>query len=116
MEISINISMEAITYNITPTADGTKVSIAGVLKSINAIDLKSELHKFISKRERLIVDITQISDIDLTGLNALMFTKIKCSLKYSDMTLIADDKHPIMKLLRLTKSEGQFNMQKPVLA
>lgn len=107
--------MNNLTINYTKTDFGAVVQLSGLLKSIDAIDLKSELHKLIQKRQKLVVDITNVLEIDLTGLNALMFTKIKCSLKYSDMTLIAGDDHPIKKLLRLTKSEGQFNLEKPAL-
>ncbi len=108
--------MKELTLTHTAHTDGASVQISGSLKSMNALNLKSELHKYISKRQTLTIDITNVTEIDLTGLNALMFTKIKCSLKYSDMILVAADDHPIMKLLRLTKSEGQFNLQKPALA
>jgi anti-anti-sigma regulatory factor len=110
-----NISMHPLTLNCTPNDSGATVCISGSLISINAIDLKTELHKFINKRQKLIVDITNVTDIDLTGLNALMFTKIKCSLKYSDMVLVVSDEHPIMKLIRITRSEGQFKMQRPII-
>lgn len=110
--------MNELTINHSPlhNGNGTSVQISGSLKAMNALDLKTELHKFIGKRQHLIVDITGVTEMDLTGLNTLMFTKIKCSIKYSDMTLIAGDQHPIMKLVRLTKSEGQFNFQKSVVA
>jgi len=108
--------MSELTLQHTLLDNGASVQISGSLKAMNALDLKSELHKYIGKRQHLTVDITGVTEIDLTGLNTLMFTKIKCSLKYSDMTLIVGDKHPIMKLVRLTKSEGQFNFRSPVLA
>jgi len=107
--------MQNLHLSHTAIHNGASVELSGSLTSIDAIDLKSELHKYINKRQKLIVDITGITDIDLTGLNALMFTKIKCSIKYSEMVLVAGDKHPIMKLLRLTRSEGTFSFQKPVL-
>jgi|GEM_PF-1272738 len=108
--------MHPLTLDCTTNDDGATVCISGSLISINAIDLKNELHKYIKKRQKLIVDITNVIDIDLTGLNTLMFTKIKCSLKYSDMILVVSDQHPIMKLIRITRSEGQFKMQSPIIA
>jgi anti-anti-sigma regulatory factor len=104
-----------LTVTSSPFEGGANVSLSGSLVSMNALDLKSELHKHINKRQKLVVDITNVTDIDLTGLNTLMFTKVKCSLKYSDMVIVVSDGHPIMKLLRLTRSEGQFKIQKPLL-
>jgi anti-anti-sigma regulatory factor len=107
--------MHPLTLDCTQNDSGATVCISGSLVSINAIDLKTELHKYIKKRQKLIVDITNVTEIDLTGLNTLMFTKIKCSLKYSEMVLVVSDQHPIQKLIRLTRSEGQFNIRGPVV-
>ena len=72
------------------------------------MSLKDKLHTKVTEDQKLIVDMTQVTDVDLTGLNALLCTRIKCSAKSATMFLKMGIKHPLRDLITLTKFENQF--------
>lgn len=89
--------------------------LSGPLKTLHAIDLNEKLHHQVSADQNLIVDVTEVTDVDLTGLNALLSTRIKCSHKKAKMILKVGLKHPIRDLIALTRFESQFEYLEPAV-
>jgi len=88
-----------------------KASLKGALVSLAAIDLKSELHTKVDPWDRLIVDLTRVTDVDTTGINTLFQTQLRCLGKNVMMVLRCQNDHPVKNLLRLTHSERQFDIE-----
>jgi len=105
------------TFKIDYTQLGMDIHahLSGSLKTLNAINLNEKLHKKVEEDQNLIVDMTKVTDVDLTGLNALLSTSIKCSQKKAKMILKVGLKHPIRDLIALTRFERQFEYLVPAL-
>lgn len=86
-------------------------SLEGSLVSLAALNLKTELHKKVDPWDRLIVDLTKVTDVDTTGVNTLFQTQMRCVGKNVRMILKCQQDHPLKKLLRLTRSENEFNIE-----
>lgn len=85
-------------------------SLQGSLVSLAALNLKAALPTQVSENDCLTVDLTQVTDVDTTGLNALYQTRISCDIKNVDMVLKFPKSHPLLKLLNLTRSENHFDV------
>lgn len=86
-------------------------SIQGKLISLAALNLKTELHTKVDPWDRLIVDLTKVTDIDTTAVNSLFQAQMKCISKNVMMILKCQENHPIKSLLKLTHSEGEFDLE-----
>ncbi len=73
--------MNILTIDYSTNGIAAKAVLQGSLTQINAINLKSELASKISHEKKLLVDLTNVTDIDITGLNTLLMTHLKLSLK-----------------------------------
>jgi len=98
-----------LTINYTQLGKDVYARLSGSLRSLSAIDLNEKLHKQVRPQQQLIVDMTEVTEVDLTGLNALLSTRIQCAAKKSNMFLKMGVKHPLRDLLALTKFENQFD-------
>jgi len=101
--------MNTLTVNYTQLGLDTYARLSGSLRSLGAIALNEKMHTQVAEDQKLIVDMTEVTDVDLTGLNALLSTRIKCSHKKAKMVLKLGVKNPLRDLLALTKFENQFD-------
>jgi len=85
--------------------------LTGSLVSIAALNLKSELSDRLDPWDRLILDLSKVTDVDTTGVNALFQTQLSCSYSNTKMTLKCPQDHPVKKLLKLTHSEREFDIE-----
>lgn len=82
--------------------------LKGSLVSLAAINLKSILHKKVATNEKLILDLTDVTDVDTTGINMLIQTEMRCAHKDATLFLKCKPDHPVNRMLRLTQTQGQF--------
>ena len=85
--------------------------LKGSLVALPALNLTSALKSKINEEDRLIVDLTKVTEVDTTGLNTLYQTRLSCDVKNSQMILKLTDWHPLRQLLSLTRSERDFEIQ-----
>jgi len=107
--------MNTFSINYTPIGKDIYAHLSGSLRSLSAITLNEQLHKKVKAKQNLIVDLTGVTEVDLTGLNALLSTSIKCSNKHAKMLLKMGRKHPLRDLIALTKFEREFDYLQPVI-
>ena len=88
----------------------TQAFLKGALVSLAAINLKSLLYNKIVTQEKLVVDLTRVTEIDTTAINTLFQTQMHCDALNAAMVLKCPSDHPINKLLRLTHAARQFDI------
>lgn len=84
--------------------------LKGSLVSLAAINLKSILHNKVTSKEKLVLDLTDVTEVDTTGINMLIQTEMRCAHKDASMVLKCQEDHPINDMLKLTQTQGQFVM------
>ena len=89
----------------------TQAFLKGALVSLAAINLKSLLYNKIVTEEKLVVDLTKVTEIDTTAINTLFQTQMRCDSMNTSMVLKCPINHPINKLLRLTHAARQFDIE-----
>lgn len=99
--------------SITYRKEGGDVNahISGSFSSTAALKINNTLHEKVDPWERLIIDLTRVTDMDTTGLNILFQTNLRCIHKNVKMILRCQESHPINNLLQLTHSARAFDMQ-----
>jgi len=87
-------------------------SLKGSLVSLAAIKFKAELaKKKMDPWDRLIIDLTKVTEVDTTGVNSLFQTQMRCVHKNIMMILKCQNDHPVKELLKITHSERQFDIE-----
>jgi len=100
--------MRKLTIDCSSNGALVKVILNGQFTQLDAINLKTELPSKIKLEKKMIVDLTKVSDFDLTGINTLLRTKLMLSLKDVLMTIKVDNNEVIKKLLKLTNIDKEF--------
>ncbi len=103
--------MHKLSVEYSKVNNAIHAHLAGPLVSLGALQLKSELHNQVASSQSLIVDIRKVTEVDTTGLNALLLTQLKCAFKNAHMTIRCKQEHPMQKLLQLTSIGDQFQFQ-----
>ncbi len=104
--------MDNLSVEMRINGKRTYVELKGRFTLMDALSLKDSLAASIGDRECLVVDLREVSEIDLTGLNALLMTQIRLRKKASSLLVLAQTEHPIHELLRLTKFQDQIEVKK----
>lgn len=94
----------------------TYVTLEGNLTQLDALKLKAYLPTLVSNGLPLHVNLNKVEEIDLTGLNALLMTKLVCNRSKSDLFVSAPDDHGLYKLLHLTKFKNQFEFRNSLVS
>lgn len=94
---------------------GTHLNAAlkGCLVSLAAIELKKELHEKVDPWDRLILDLSKVTNVDTTGVNALLHTQLRCVHKNASMVIKCPENHPLKELLKLTHAEQYMDVVLP---
>lgn len=87
-----------------------QVCVTGQIVSIDAFNLKDALVELVNDDQNLILDLSKVEDISLTGLNALLMTKVKLQKTKSQLTLVAKKDSKLHDYLDLTKMTDQFHI------
>ena len=86
-------------------------NLTGSLVSLAALKLNTSLHDKADPWDRLIIDLTQVTDVDTTGLNTLFQTNMRCIHKNVVMRLRCQADHPIKALMKLLRVENEIDME-----
>lgn len=99
--------------SITYRKEGGDVNahMSGSLCATAALQINNTLHEKVDPWERLIIDLTRVTDMDTTGLNILFQTNMRCVHKNVRMILRCQESHPINDLMQLTHSTQEFDLQ-----
>lgn len=84
------------------------LSLEGALRSQDAITIKPQLLQRIkASNKKFTIDISEVVNIDITGLNSLLMAKKYSTEIGKDLTILAKKDNPIFELVHLTKF-GKF--------
>ncbi len=103
--------MKDLSISLLKRGQNVKANLKGRLVSLAALRLNSELQSQIDPWDRLILDLTKVTDIDTTGVNAILHTHMKCSYKNASMVVRCQDNHPVQNILKLTKTDCYLDVE-----
>ena len=87
------------------------IRLKGDLTSTDAIELKSRLCDNVDEFARITnVDLSEVKDIDLTGLNSLLISKLTFSQVGKCLRIEVPESGPLNEFARLTKFEKFLNI------
>lgn len=93
------------------TQDGVcQMTISGDLKIYDAIKTKEEVLKDFSSFRELKLDVSQIEELDASGLQLLILLRKEAKLQQMRFELVAAST-PVMKLLELYRLRDWFQSQ-----
>ena len=100
------------TLSIAYLKEGQRVNadLTGRLVSLSALRLTSELQNRIDPWDRLILDMTKVTEVDTTGVNAILSTQMKCTHKNASMVIKCQKNHPLNALLKLTQTASYLDV------
>ena len=101
------------TLSIAYLKEGQRVNadLTGRLVSLSALRLTSELQNRIDPWDKLILDMTKVTDVDTTGVNAILSTQMQCTHKNASMVIRCQKDHPLNALLRLTQTDAYLDVE-----
>lgn len=80
------------------------LQLQGDLESMSAVDFKNDfIRVFCTTPKNCVLDITEVKNVDLTGLNALAMIHSEVKNSSLNFQLICQEDHPVQELLHLTK-------------
>ena len=88
-------------------------ALKGRLVSLAALELRKELHHKVDPWDRLILDLSKVTNVDTTGVNALLHTQLRCVHKNASMIIKCPADHPLKELLKLTHAEQYMEVVLP---
>lgn len=100
--------MKTIQYSIEEKSKATLIKLAGNIDGVDAFELKEKLKRYASKQKDLSIDLTEVDEISLTGLNSILISKAYANSQDNKMTLVINKDSKILKHLHLTKMTDQF--------
>jgi len=100
--------MKNLKLSTTVQGETIHLKLDGDLILMDALKLKPELASFAKSYNKLVIDMHNVSKVDLTGLNALLAAKVNSKQGSDGIVLDVKKGHPIFELLHLTKFTNQF--------
>lgn len=95
-----------------PGKDNNTILLFGDFNTIEAMHFKVDLINFISSNQAdFVLDITEINNMDLTALNALIIAQKEVYKKGYKFTIKTSSDSPIFELLHLTKFDRHLNLK-----
>lgn len=107
--------MKNLSVSFNRVGQEMQASLKGALVTLAALNLNTELHSELNTEldgwDRLIIDLTKVTDVDTTGINTLFQTQMSCVHKNKEMILKCQNNHPVKSLLKLTHADQQFDIE-----
>ena len=100
--------MESLHFKIEETEAYTYIKITGDIQGMVAFDLKDKLKEYVTKKKDLRIDLTNVTEINLTGLNSILISKAYANGHDIKITLVLEETSKILKHLHLTKLMDEF--------
>lgn len=104
--------MKTLKLNIEETDNHTWISLSGDIVGVEAFDLKQELKKYGARNKDLMIDLREVNEISLTGLNSILISNAYANSKNNSLTLIVKKECKILEHLHITKMTDQFIINK----
>lgn len=82
------------------------IKIVGPMEQSESIELKQTLMSFVERGVNMVLDIKDIDEWGLNGLNAILMTSIKLRKMGAKLTLLAGENHSIHEYLAVTKMKS----------
>jgi len=102
-----------IEFKNIAASEARKVTLAGNLTSMDAIEFKrSLLHTMQKDTKDYFIDITELKSIDVTGVNALAMAHKKAERAGFKAIILSSAENPADEFLHLTKFKNILNFQK----
>ena len=107
--------MKHLSVSFQRVGQEMQASLKGALVTLAALKLNTELHSEINVDldpwDRLIIDLTKVTDVDTTGINTLFQTQMSCVHRNRELVLRCQNNHPVKSLLKLTHADQQFDIE-----
>ena len=103
--------MKELSISLRKRGHNIKANLKGRLVSLAALRLNAELQSQIDPWDRLILDLTKVTDIDTTGVNAILHTNMKCTYKNASMVVRCQKNEDVQGILRLTKADEHLELE-----
>jgi len=100
--------MENLFISYTETTDFILAILIGRLSIADSMMLKSMLPKESKEQLDVIADLTDVSEVELFGMKALLMTNRQKKESGKKFILRIENEHPIQELLQLAKFEDQL--------
>lgn len=104
--------MKSFNYTITnhPASISCRIKLTGHLTAANAIHFKEQMCKHMDVfGSSLTLDLTELEDLDLTGLNALLISKRTFSRSGKKIHCSFENNSAVNRYIKLTKFEKFLN-------
>lgn len=102
--------METLKTEIKDLQNSIYCKLVGSLKGIEALNLKSEFKNLARRNKALCIDLTEVTDISLTGFNAILMSKVYAKSQDNEVVLIVSKNSKLVEHLKLTKMMDQFTV------
>lgn len=89
----------------------TQVKVEGNLESIEALNLRHAITELVPVDKDLILDLTAIRSIGVTGFNALLMTQVALRKQNSKCIIIVEETSPLFSYMQITKLRDAFTIQ-----
>ncbi len=103
--------MKELSIAFRKQGHNVKANLKGRLVSLAALRLNAELQSQIDPWDRLILDLTKVTDIDTTGVNAILQANMKCAYMNASMVIRCHDNPSVKGILKLTKAEDHLELE-----
>lgn len=103
--------MKTLKTTIKNSQNGIYVKLTGEVKGVEAFNLKSELQTYAQQNKSLSIDVTDVTDISLTGLNAILMSRVYALAQNNEVILILSKHSKLNKQLKLTKMSEHFTLK-----
>lgn len=95
-----------LSMEINTTAAQQSIKLIGKLKGMAALELRTKIGSIIeSDAKKVVLDLTQTDQIDLTGFNAIVIFNKEVTQNGQDFILVADTKNAVHEFIHLSKLE-----------
>lgn len=84
------------------------VTCQGDLVGADALDLKSKLKQLAYQNKNISIDLMNVSDVSLTGLNSILMSKVWTGAKGNSVRLILPETSKVLTYLEMTKMTNEF--------
>ena len=80
------------------------IHLSGNLSGIDALSFRDSLYKiFDEESAQVVLDLSQVNEMDLTGFNAIVMLKKEAINRSKDLFLIVQEGNPVKEFIHLSK-------------
>lgn len=103
--------MKHLYYSTIPLTHSTFIELEGSFEFSDAVNFKNSLSQYISTNKDLYIDIKQLHNIDLIGLNSLLTAKSLVEQAGGQFFIFVNNTNPIYELMDRIKFNNQLSFR-----